>query len=120
MMDPLDPELLAFRQARLVAGPRKGHVYIIEAEGLARVKIGWSGDLPRRLAALRNMSPVDLSVVWTRRAIQELEFELHRRFRAHRIWPRKEWFHFAPAIRTFVDVPFSDPPETGRQRDAKK
>jgi hypothetical protein len=67
-------------------------VYVIGSPGGLRVKIGTSGDVSRRLAELRNSSPVELEVLWQQTGGTDLETALHRRFKTLRA--HGEWFDF--------------------------
>lgn len=81
--------------------PTPGTVYFVAAESVALIKIGRTGDVRRRMNALRVASPVHLQLLAT---IEDpagtLERELHRRFadlRAH-----GEWFRADAAIHEFL------------------
>jgi DNA-binding transcriptional ArsR family regulator len=67
-------------------------VYLIGSEASTLVKIGRSIDVPGRLATLRAMSPVPLTLLWQTLGGAELEAALHRRFDARRA--HGEWFDF--------------------------
>lgn len=67
-------------------------VYVIGSPGISVVKIGWTSNLPKRLATLRHMSPVPLNVLWSTPAADGMEYGLHGLFadiRSH-----GEWFDF--------------------------
>ena len=73
--------------------PKLGHVYVLEAAGLNRAKIGWSASVMFRTQDIRLASPVELVLLTTIQCFQQREFHLHRRFNAYRVWPKREWFH---------------------------
>lgn len=83
---------------------QQGWVYFIEAEGLNRIKIGWSRDADDRLATLATGSPVPLRIVARFPGSRGDEQRLHRRFAAHLVGDgvREEWFTFASDIRAFL------------------
>ncbi|WP_084718870.1 GIY-YIG nuclease family protein [Streptacidiphilus carbonis] len=69
-------------------------VYVIgSADEAGLLKIGRAVDVPRRLAQLKGMSPVPLSVLWSRETDNtDLESKLHRHFASYR--RHGEWFDF--------------------------
>ena len=79
-----------------------GQVYVIEATGFGRVKIGWtSGSTYKRMGMLQTGCPFKLRIVAelpfsTRRS----EKDLHERFRAHRCGG--EWFIFSDEIKSWL------------------
>ncbi len=77
-------------------------IYFAEAEGLARIKIGFTDetDSEVRMKALKTGCPVPLNVLRTIPGERELEKELHRRFAACHI--HGEWFHASPEILEFI------------------
>ena len=70
--------------------PTLGHVYIIEAVGAGRVKIGYASNVEQRLSTLRTASPLELRVVKVWQASAALEKRLHEALAEHRV--RGEWF----------------------------
>ncbi|MDX3353910.1 GIY-YIG nuclease family protein [Streptomyces sp. ME01-24h] len=72
-----------------------------------RVKIGYTANLKARLTAL-SLRPQNLLLLLD--GGQNLEYDLHRRFHAHRI-ADTEWFHFAEEIQEFIKAR----PQTGRR-----
>lgn len=75
-------------------------VYFVSLDDPAKVKIGWTGNLPRKLTYFRNSTPSEPTVHVTLRGGYDLEQELHRRFKADRIV--REWFHLSPEIVAFM------------------
>ncbi|WP_354006180.1 GIY-YIG nuclease family protein [Streptomyces sp. NBC_00154] len=77
-------------------------VYVIGSPDSPLVKIGRTGDIARRLAGLRRMSPVPLDVLCTMPGGAALEAALHRRFAPQR--RHGEWFELgrnpADAVRS--------------------
>jgi hypothetical protein len=67
-------------------------VYLIGCEANTLVKIGRSVDVQERLAALRTMSPVPLTLLWQTLGGAELETALHGHFGSRRA--HGEWFDF--------------------------
>lgn len=78
-------------------------VYFIQATTGGPVKIGYSAKPYARLATLRSGSAGDLRVAALTPGGVEEERMLHRLFARHRIRPRGEWFHPAPAILALID-----------------
>ncbi len=82
-------------------------VYVVQPTGLPFVKIGFTGspDLRHRLCGLQDGCPVQLKVL---RFIPHFdrrdEAELLLRFKAHRSAGGREWFHFVPEIRAWLDA----------------
>lgn len=74
------------------ADPVPGTVYIIEAVGTGRYKIGFTQNLTRRMHALRHGSPFPLRIAHAVESDRAnlLEAELHARLRDHRVYG--EWF----------------------------
>lgn len=69
-----------------------GWVYVIQAEGLMRCKVGWGLRPQERLRALQTGSPVRLSL-WVAYGFPKatvIEAAVHRRLAEHRCWG--EWF----------------------------
>lgn len=98
----LSLDLHTWMRGRRPRGPqreRRGTIYFVRAG--ERIKIGFSQDVPRRLAQLQLFFPDVLEVVLELPGTILLERELHRRFGDLNI--RQEWFEFAPPIAAFVD-----------------
>lgn len=81
-------------------------VYVIEAEGLGRCKVGIAIRPDRRLSVLRHWSPVRLVLI---EALQfddpgKIERAVHRRLRDKRLWG--EWFEVsaAEALAAIMEV----------------
>jgi len=89
-------------KASAVVAPVESWVYFIQAATGGPVKIGYSAKPYARLATLRSGSAGDLRIVaFTPGGVEE-ERMLHRLFARHRIRPRGEWFHPAPAILALI------------------
>lgn len=80
--------------------PKTALVYFIGHREHA-IKIGYTEQLRIRLAALRNASPVPLTVLATVDSSPALEREYHERFGEHRL--HGEWFLPHPDILAEVD-----------------
>lgn len=80
-----------------------GLVYVVEATGTDRVKIGWtSGDMAVRLKALQSGAPFPLVVRATTPGTLRDERAAHRRLAADRVAGTNEWFHRTPAVEVFI------------------
>lgn len=92
----------AFRLKRFeaVERPNDGVVYFI---GGARgpIKIGFTKDLPARLARLQSNSPVKLRVLLAVRGDLGDELEAHGTFREFRL--HGEWFKRSPELLSHID-----------------
>ncbi len=78
-----------------------GTVYIVEAVGAGRVKIGWTGgSILRRLPELQVCSPFPLRLLAAMSGSRLDERRFHCHFSEHRVIG--EWFDYAPAIRGLV------------------
>lgn len=75
-------------------------VYFVSLDDPSKVKIGWTGNLPRKLTFFRNSTPSEPTVHVTLRGGYDLEQQLHRRFKANRIV--REWFRLSPEIIEFI------------------
>lgn len=83
---------------------RRGNVYLIEAVGTDRIKIGfteWSAE--RRLHRLQTSSPFALRVAASLPGSLAIERHLHRKHAADRILPTAEWFHVRGAVARLLD-----------------
>ncbi|MCP1202279.1 GIY-YIG nuclease family protein [Acetobacter oryzoeni] len=69
-------------------------VYIVKAEGLGLVKIGYAANLSARLSTLQSASPVPLSLVRSSDGTKGLEAWLHEHFSEYR--KQGEWFSYHP------------------------
>jgi hypothetical protein len=85
----------------MVKGSSPTVVYIIEAVGLDRIKIGFTKDLKKRLKAIGNGSPAPLEILTTIPGGVDLKCKLHEMFIQHRM--NGEWFR-APVIRRWVQA----------------
>lgn len=88
-----------------------GFVYLVEAVGLYRVKIGKSNDPEARIGTLQTSSPVDLRRIAVLRGGDRLESCLHSEFAREHI--RGEWFAITPRVREFLNLAWD---EEKRQR----
>jgi hypothetical protein len=81
--------------------PKQSVVYFVRAGKMRAVKIGRTTDFPKRVSFLQigNHQPIEC-VLLIRGGGEELELELHDRFRHLRI--RGEWFIYGPEIRAFI------------------
>jgi len=78
-----------FDYSRLSGFPDSG-VYVIEAVGLDRYKIGYTNDIKTRMSALQTGCPVPIDVVCVLPCGADTEKWLHRRFEDYRV--QGEWF----------------------------
>jgi hypothetical protein len=78
----------------------EGWVYFIQ--GGDRVKVGWSRDVPRRLAQLQTASSEALKLLGTLPGTRERERAIHRMLAA--IHVRGEWFHAEPGLLAMVPM----------------
>lgn len=79
---------------------KEGWVYFVEAEGLARVKIGFSIQLDKRLADLQTASPCKLNLLRRVRATLHVEQALLALF--HEFHIHGEWFSLHPTLASFI------------------
>jgi hypothetical protein len=81
--------------------PSIGAVYFIRAGRRGPIKIGYSGDVAKRLGALSSQSPLPLDVLGIiSPASRSTENLLHRRFREHRLYG--EWFRANRELLDFI------------------
>lgn len=73
-------------------------VYIIEAVGSGRCKIGVTNDVPTRIKGLQTGSPFPLRVLAVIEGGEDLEKFIHKQFAKFR--KHGEWFEIPPAILT--------------------
>jgi hypothetical protein len=79
------------------------YVYFIEALGKDEIKIGTTGDDPRkRLATFQTANAAQLAVLGAIPGNHNTERELHARFADLRIDSRREWFRATPELREYV------------------
>lgn len=86
---------------------RAGHIYVIEAVGIKRFKIGWSANVSSRLKSYRTDCPVEcvpiLIAVVPLERVEEIETALHSHFDHARA--KGEWFDLSDdEISTLPDV----------------
>lgn len=77
-----------------------GVIYFLEAEGIKRIKIGFSTNFPNRLSDLQGASPVKLRVLKIVKGAQETERLLIRVFGVFRI--HGEWFDAHHSLVQFI------------------
>lgn len=77
-------------------------IYFAQCSGTDRVKIGYSGDITRRLQSLSTSAPFPVVLLGYIAGEQSLERELHAAFAKHR--KNGEWFELSREIRQFVSV----------------
>jgi hypothetical protein len=100
---PLSPHDRRYWTKQLLAAAGLGDqpvVYFVSLDDPSKVKIGWTGNLPRKLTFFRNSTPSEPTVHVTLRGGYSLEQQLHRRFKADRIV--REWFRLSPDIDAFI------------------
>lgn len=80
-----------------------GFVYIIEAVGTDRVKIGYTGEDPDlRRRRLQTSSPFELRVLVALPGSLKVERRLHLDHEAERILPTAEWFYHRGSVASLV------------------
>lgn len=87
-----------------------GFVYFIQARGGGPIKIGYSANPEKRLAALQTASPYDLAILAIRPGSRDDEAALHDRLSAHRL--RGDWFEDCDLVRQALP----DAAQSGRAR----
>lgn len=89
--------------ARAVSDFADYGVYVIEAVGTNRYKIGYTNNIARRLSCIQTGCPVPISVVTVLPMDQSAETWLHRRFDEYRVCG--EWFELPEsAIQYLVHI----------------
>lgn len=78
-----------------------GCVYLVEATGIDKVKIGFATNLADRLRNLQTACPVPLKLLAVVAGGDEVELELHRRF-AH-LRSHGEWFFLTTEVRNAIE-----------------
>lgn len=78
-----------------------GQIYIAEAIGLRRAKIGFSTNAIKRLQNLAVMCPVPLRLLVLIDGPPSLEREIHHQFRSN--WAHGEWFDMDYRLERFID-----------------
>jgi hypothetical protein len=92
-----------FVNRRLVEDERRGAtVYVVEALGLERIKIGTARDVVKRLQTLQCASPVELVVIGQISGGHFTEKWLHYRLKQYSI--RGEWFRLDCPWRQELDL----------------
>jgi hypothetical protein len=92
------------RKASL-ANPDEARVYFIAGAGL--IKIGITTNVPSRLRAIRNSSPVPVELLGMFRGNIGDEMDAHSRFKELR--RHGEWFEDTPALREYLADKLSIP-----------
>lgn len=78
-------------------------VYFVAADGLPQfVKIGWAGDVAKRLSELQTGNPFRLRILGTVYGGRDVEVHYHHEFASYRVRPGGEWFHLTGALAEFV------------------
>jgi hypothetical protein len=75
-------------------------VYFARSKDL--IKIGWSGEIQRRIANLRSSVAPDLVLLATTPGGPDLEAHLHAKFAGLRV--RSEWFRAGPDLLAFIET----------------
>lgn len=75
-------------------------VYFVAAPSVGMIKIGKTGNLPKRLATLKTFSPVPLELVMTIDYDEFLESRIHRYLAEYR--SHGEWFSLCDPVRGFI------------------
>jgi hypothetical protein len=73
-------------------------VYIIEAVGLDRIKVGFTSDLVKRLRTIQTSCPAPVLLIAVIRGGRETERDIHRTLRPYRAYG--EWFNCDHEIAT--------------------
>jgi hypothetical protein len=94
--------------------PRGPVVYVIEAEGLNRIKIGRTRDLAKRLLKMQTDCPVRLKLIAHLEDDGTVEQLLHRRFAAAHV--HGEWFEAGKNLRREIVSLFSRLRDGGHSR----
>ncbi len=81
---------------------RLGQIYFLEAEGLNRLKIGFSENLENRMRVVRSHSPVPLKLLKVVRASIETEQILMAVFGKYKL--HNEWFEYSATLKSFVET----------------
>jgi len=76
-------------------------IYFVRVVGHEPIKIGFSEDVSRRLAAFRTHHWGNVEVLLVMPGLRDDEKAIHQRFEPHRI--RGEWFMPAPDVVRFVE-----------------
>jgi hypothetical protein len=89
-------------------------IYFVAAEHTNLVKIGttYDGHYRERMGSLRTMSPVKLTCLGVMAGGEDVESELHWRFRHLR--QHGEWFTYDESLRAFVEENTDEPPSESR------
>jgi len=74
----------------------RGFIYLMQAEGATRIKIGYSGDPVARMAVLQIGSPCELTLLGKWPADPEHERHVHEALRGYRC--HGEWFEVSPDV----------------------
>ena len=78
-----------------------GWVYAVEAVGVGRVKIGWTGaEMKFRLGTIQSCCPVPLRMIGRRRGTLRTERSVHARFSHLRL--HGEWFELTEELATVL------------------
>lgn len=88
----LDLLHLGGRKKNDIRTKKIGFIYLVEAEGLNRYKIGITGNVKDRIKRIQTSSPVKVNLITSSERVdfKELEIELHEDYRKNRVIG--EWF----------------------------
>lgn len=78
-----------------------GWVYFLKAEGVPRIKIGFSQDMQKRLRDIQGCCPVKLTVLKVVKADYKTEQALLALFAEHCV--HGEWFDAHKSLLAFID-----------------
>jgi len=104
-------ESVVYRPDYVRPSERDGFVYFVQAGQQGPIKIGWSQDVPRRIAELQVANASRLSLVAVVPGKMRDEATTHERFAHLRLGA--EWFQDAPELRAYLrecgDSPIEEP-----------
>lgn len=92
---------VAVRYPNTIARGRRGTVYVVARATDGAIKIGWTGDVMRRVAELRKESRTAVELIACFPGDKPDELRLHDRFLSDRL--DGEWHSPSPAILSFID-----------------
>jgi len=78
-----------------------GFIYFIQSENKGLIKIGFTGDLSKRIKLLQNMSPVKLKLIASQKGSINDEKKLHQRFKKYRA--HGEWFDPKKVLMNYIN-----------------
>jgi hypothetical protein len=82
----------------------EGVVYFAQCRGTARIKIGFTTNVKKRMDGLNSGSSTQIKLLYTEPGSTETEAEYHQRFRVSRVQEvsSREWFYPTRGIRAFL------------------